>query len=75
MSPSAGGAKQGIGDRVEDDVRVAMAGKATIVRNGDAAEHDRPFAGEGVDIEAHAGARDRSGTRAWPPRAPSRRRW
>ena len=35
-----------------------------VVRHCDAAEHDRAFAGKGVDVEAHAGARDRAARRA-----------
>ena len=56
----AGGAEQSVGDGVKHDVGVAVAGEAALMRDLDAAEHDRPFAGEGVDIEAHAGARDQS---------------
>ena len=53
----AGGAEQSVGDRMKDDVGVAVAGKAAAMRNLDPAKHDRAFAGEGVDVEAHAGAR------------------
>ena len=42
---------------MKHDVGVAVAGKAAAVRHFDAAEHDRALAGEGVDVEAHAGAR------------------
>ena len=37
-----GGAQQGIGDRMEDDVGVAVAGEARGVGDRDAAEHDGP---------------------------------
>ena len=37
----AGGAEQGVGDRMEHDVGIAVAGKAALVRDRDAAEHDR----------------------------------
>ena len=53
----AGGAEQCVGDGVEDDVGIAVAGEAAVVGDGNPAEHDRPVAGEGVDVEAHAGAR------------------
>jgi hypothetical protein len=53
----AGRAEQGVGDRVKDDVGIAVAGEAAAVRDFDAAEHDRAVAGEGVDVESHAGAR------------------
>ena len=36
-----GGAEQGVGDRVEHDVGVAVPGQAAIVRDFDPAEHDR----------------------------------
>ena len=52
-----GGAEQGVGDRVEDDVGVAVAGKAARMGHGDAAEHHRAFAGEAVNVEAQAGPR------------------
>ena len=45
------------------------------VRNGDPAEHDRALAGEGMDVEAHAGARDEARRRAIARRAPSRPAW
>ena len=50
------GAEQGVRDRVENDVGIAVTGEAAGVRHFDAAEHDGAFAGEGVDVEAHAGA-------------------
>ena len=53
-----GGAEQRVGDRMEDDVGIAVAGQAAVVGDGDAAHNDRPVAGEGMDIEPHAGARD-----------------
>ena len=69
----AGGAEQGVGDRVEHDVGIAVPGEAAGVRHCDAAEHDRAVAGKGVDVEAHAGARRRAGRRAIARRARSRR--
>ena len=66
-----GCAEQSIGDRMEDDVRVAVAGKAARVRNRDAAEHDRTFAGEGVDIIAHAGSREKREARIASARSQS----
>src|SRR4051794_36053655 len=53
----AGSAEQSVGDGVEHDVGVAVTGKAAAVRHLDAAEHHRPLAREGVDVEAHAGPR------------------
>ena len=44
--------KQGIGDRVQYDIRVAVAGEATRMRDFDSAEHDWTRAGEGVNVEA-----------------------
>ena len=49
-----GGAEQGIGDRVEDDIGIAVAGQAALMRNFDSAHHQRAFAPERVDIEAKA---------------------
>jgi hypothetical protein len=37
-------AEDRVGDRVKDDVRVAVAGEAAGMRHGDTAEHDRTFA-------------------------------
>ena len=54
----AGGAEQSVGDGVKRDVGVAVAGKAALVGDRDAAEHDWPIAGKGVDVEAHASARN-----------------
>ena len=54
----AGGAEQCIGDGVEHDVGIAVAGETAIMRDGNPAHHDRPFAGKGVDVEAHAGRGD-----------------
>ena len=51
-------AEQSVGDRVEHHVGIAVAGQTAAVRHLDPAEHHRPFAGEGVDVEAHSGARD-----------------
>ena len=45
-------AKQSVSDRVEDDVRVAMSGKPTRMRNLDPTHHDRSLAGESVNVEA-----------------------
>src|SRR5688572_9422207 len=52
-----GRAKHGVRNGVKDDVRVAVAGKAARMRNGDPAEHDRAFALKCVNVETHAGAR------------------
>ena len=54
-------AEHGVGQRMEDDVGVAMAGKALVVRDlrcrrARAASPGR----EGVDVEAEAGARRRA---------------
>ena len=53
-----GRAEQRVGDRVEDDVGIAVAGESARVGNRDAAEHHRAVAGEAVDVEADAGPRD-----------------
>src|SRR5260221_5217624 len=50
----AGGAEQGIGEGVKDDVGIAVAGEAAVMGQLDSAEHDRPVSGEGVDVEADA---------------------
>ena len=50
-------AEQGVGDGVEHDIGIAVAGQAAVVRDGDPAEHHRAVAGKGMDVEAHAGAR------------------
>ena len=71
----AGRAEQGVGDGVKDDVGIAVAGKPAAVGHVDAAEHDRTFAGEGVDVEAHASARDKPRRRAIARRARSPRAW
>ena len=57
----AGGTEQRVGDCVEDDVRVAMAGEASVMRDLDSAHHDRPIAGKGMDIEPQAGAGNQAG--------------
>ena len=51
------GAEKRIGDRVKNDVGIAMAGEPAGVRNGDPPEHDRPIACESVHVETHAGPR------------------
>ena len=61
ISPRPGRAEQRIGDRVEDDVGVAVPGEPAGMGDGDPAEHHRALAGEGVDVEAEAGARDQPG--------------
>ena len=53
----AGSAEDGVGDCVEHDVGIAMPREAPAVRDHDAAEHDGPVPVEGVNVEAHAGAR------------------
>ena len=50
-------AQDRVGQRVEDDVGVAVAGKALVVRDMDAAEPELAAGGEGVDVEAEADAR------------------
>jgi hypothetical protein len=52
-----GGAEQRVRDCVKHDVGVAVPGKTAAVRHLDAAEHDRSFTGEGMDVEAHARSR------------------
>jgi hypothetical protein len=42
---------------VKDDVGIAVARKPAAVRYLDAAQHDRPITGKGVNIEARAGPR------------------
>lgn len=51
----AGRAQERIGQRMKDDVGIAVAGEPAAVRDFDAAEHDRAFTGKGMDIKAHAG--------------------
>ncbi len=68
------GAEQGVGDRVEHDVGVAMPGEAARVGDGNPAEHDRAVAAEGVDVEAHAGARGQAARQPVARREQSRRR-
>jgi tRNA-dihydrouridine synthase B len=50
-------AQYGVGERMEDDVGVAMAAEALVVGDMDAAEPQILARREGVDIEAHADAR------------------
>ena len=50
-------AEQRIGDRVKHDVRVAVSGKSARMRNLHTAQHDWPFASEGMDVETEAGPR------------------
>ena len=50
-------AEDRIGQRMEDDVGIAMAGKALVVRDADAAEPELPSGSEGMDVEAEADAR------------------
>ena len=49
--------EQRVGDCVQDDVGIAVAREPAAGRHFDTAEHERPFAGKGVDVEAHAGSR------------------
>jgi hypothetical protein len=49
------GAQKRVGDGMEDDVGIAVAGETLVMRHLDTAHHDRSFAGKGVDIEAHSG--------------------
>ena len=53
-------AEQRIGDGMQDNVGVAVAGEPAGVRHRDTAQHHRAFAGESVDVKAHAGARDQA---------------
>jgi hypothetical protein len=55
--PKASCAQQSIGNRVEDNVGVAVPGQPARMWHYDAAEHDGAFAGEGMDVEAHTRAR------------------
>src|SRR5579872_2919948 len=50
-------AQKGIGNCMQNHVGVAMPGESSLVRDRNTAEHNRSFAREGVDIEAHSGAR------------------
>src|SRR6185369_9632695 len=47
-------AEDRVGQRVKDDVGVAMAGKALVMRDLDAAEPQFPARGEGMDVETEA---------------------
>jgi len=58
--PQARGAEQGIGDGVQHDIRIAVPGQPAIVRNLDPAQHDRPFAGEGMNVETHSSSADQT---------------
>ena len=57
-----GGAEERVGDRVQDDVGIAVAGEATRVRDRDAAKHQRPFARKSMDVEADAGSGHEAGS-------------
>jgi len=46
---------------VDGDIRIAVAGQAVAVRNGDAAKPERLARDQPVDIEAEAGAADHDG--------------
>ena len=50
-------AQNRVGQRVEGDVGIAVAGKALVVRDMDAAEPELPAGGESMDVEAEADAR------------------
>ena len=69
MSPSAGCPQQGVGDGMEDDVGIAVAGQPAFMRYGNPADHDRPFAGKGMDVEPHSGAGNEPGAVPTPRRA------
>ena len=65
-------AEQGVGDGVEGDVGVAVALEAAVVRDPHAAQPQRLAGGEGVDVEAEAGAAGQAAPRAAArPRAKS----
>ena len=50
-----GGAEQRVGDRVGEHVGVGVAGQAALVRDLDAAEHERPALLEAVRVDPDAG--------------------
>ena len=55
------GTEQRVRNGVEDHVGIAMAGKAAVVRQFNAADPDRPFTRKGMDVKAHAGPADQPG--------------
>jgi hypothetical protein len=54
-------AEQRIGESVKDDISIAMTRKAAAVRDQQAAQPELLALGEGMDIEAEAGAADQAG--------------
>ena len=56
MSPSAGGAEQRVGDRVQHHVGVGVADEALRVRDDDPAEDERPAFGQPVRVVSAANA-------------------
>jgi len=50
--------EKGVGQGVKEDVGVAVADEAALVRNGDSAQPDPVAGAEGVNVEAEAGAGD-----------------
>jgi hypothetical protein len=47
-----GASQKRVGDRVEDDVGIAVTGEAAGMGDLDPAQHDRPVAAKGMDVEA-----------------------
>src|SRR5689334_12927873 len=68
----SGGAEQRVGDRVKDDTGVAVACEAARMRNRNAAQHDRSFRGERMDVEAHPRPRDHCAGKPLPGTGPIR---
>ena len=56
ISPSASAPRMRVGQRVQADIGVGMAGELLRVRNTHAAEHDMIAGREGVHVDAAAGA-------------------
>ena len=61
----AAGGEQRVGQRMQRDVGIGMAGQPAVMRDGDAAEHDVVARLEGVHVIAVAGAH--VGKAAVPP--------
>ena len=60
--------ENGVGDRVTDDVRVRVAERTAIRRDGDAAEDERPAGDQPMKVVARAGAASTGGQRLRGPR-------
>ena len=50
--------QQCVGNGMEDDVGIAVAGKPALMRNLNSAHHQRPLAGECMNVESHPGPRN-----------------